>query len=138
MDTLQNIIIAITSGAVVSIFNYFLTKDKEQRENRIKSYSSLLHNARAFLDDPNLSEKEKRDLKERFLQKYYNEIILFAKKDVRFEIENFIKTGGVSSTNPGVQITKLKNMISVIRKDIGSTEDGFDDFKMYSLEIEKK
>jgi hypothetical protein len=63
MNILQSIIIAITSGAVVSIFNYLLTKDQEQRQSKMKSYSALLDNARAFLDDPNLSKKKGERLK---------------------------------------------------------------------------
>lgn len=135
MDTLQSIVIAITSGALVSIFNYLLTKDSERRSNKIKIYASLLDNARAFLDDPNLSKEERRKIKSDFLKKYYNEIILFANKDVRKEIEDFIHTGGVSATNSGAQVTKLRNMIISIRKDLGSNDEIGDDFKMYSLDI---
>jgi hypothetical protein len=135
MNILQSIIIAITSGAVVSIFNYLLTKDQEQRQSKMKSYSALLDNARAFLDDPNLSKEERRKIKKAFLQKYYDEVILIADTDTQKEIENFIKTGGVSATNSGIQVRKLRNMIQAIRKDLGSKGDLLEDFKMYSLDI---
>ncbi|HLP86784.1 MAG TPA: hypothetical protein VK153_02815 [Candidatus Paceibacterota bacterium] len=135
MNFLQSIIIAITSAAVVSIFNYLLTRDQEKRAIKMKIYTSLLDNARAFLDDPNLSKEERRKVKKEFLQKYYNEVILFADKDVRREIEDFIHTGGVSATNQDNQVTKLRNMIIAIRKDLGSNDEITKDFKMYSLDI---
>lgn len=135
MDILQSIIIAITSGAVVSIFNYLLTKDEEKRSSKIKSYSTLLDNARAFLDDPNLSKEKRRELKRAFLSKYYDEVILFADINTRKEIESFIQTGGVSSTGQGSQVKKLRNMIQAIRVDLGSRGDLPEDFKMYSLDI---
>lgn len=135
MDILRSIIIAITSGAVVSIFNYLLTKEGERRQSKMKSYSAFLDNARAFLDDPNLSKEERRKIKRVFLQKYYDEIILFADIRTRKEIESFIQSGGVSATNPGVQIKKFKNMIQAIRKDLGNKGDLQEDFKMYSLDI---
>ncbi len=135
MDILQSIVIAITSGAVVSIFNYLLTKDEEKRQFKMKSYSELLDNTRAFLDDPNLSKEERRKVKKAFLKKYYDEIILFANKDTQKEIEDFIKTGGVSSTNSDGQVEKLKNMIQAIRKDLGNKGNLSQDFKMYSLDI---
>lgn len=135
MPISHSIIIAITSGAIVSIFNYLLIKDREKAANKMKVYASLLDNARAFLDDPNLSKSERREIKKEFLKKYYNEVILFADKNVRKEIEDFIHTGGVSATNPGKQVTKLKNMIIAIRKDLGNNDEMGNDFKMYSLEI---
>jgi hypothetical protein len=135
MDILQSIIIAITSGAVVSIFNYLLTKDEEKMQSKMKSYSTLLDSARAFLDDPNLTKQERRELKKAFLRKYYDEVILFADIDARREIENFIQTGGVSSTNQGPQVKKLRNMIQAIRRDLDSKGDLPEDFEMYSLDI---
>lgn len=135
MDILQSIVIAVTTGAVVSIFNYLLTKDEEKRQFKLKSYSTLLDNARAFLDDPNLNNEERRKIKKAFLQKYYDEIILFADNNTRKEIESFIDTGGVSSTNQGVQVSKLRSMIQAIRRDLGSVGDLPEDFKMYSLDI---
>lgn len=135
MDILQSIVIAITSGAVVSFFNYLLTKDKEKREQKIKSYSSLLDSSRAFLDDPNLSKDDRRNIKNIFLKKYYDEVILFADSSVRKEIENFIQTGGVSATNSGDQVKRLKNMIQAIRRDLGHKDNIGDDFKMYSLDV---
>lgn len=138
MNILQNIIIAVTSGAVVSIFNYLFTKDKEKRDIKIKSYSSLLDNARAFLDDPSLSKEQRREVKKEFLKKYYNDIILFADKNVQNKTEDFIKTGGVSATNPSEQVIKLGKIINAIRKDLGHKENVSDNFKMYSLDIEEE
>lgn len=135
MDILQSIIIAITTGAVVSIFNNLLSKDEEKRQSKMKSYSAFLDNARAFLDDPNLDKVERRKLKKIFLQKYYDEVILFADSNTRKEIENFIQSGGVSSVNPGVQIKKFRNMIEAIRKDLGNKDSLSEDFTMYSLDI---
>lgn len=141
-NIILNIILAVTSGVVVALINHFLTNDRkrneEEREMKIKAYSSLLDSARAFLDDPNLPKKERREIKRQFLQKYYNEIILFADKEVQDKIEGFISTGGVSATNPGNQVTKLKDMIISIRKDLNFHDSIPEDFKMYSLDVEEE
>jgi hypothetical protein len=139
MDLIENIAIAVLSGVVVSIANYFISdkqkREEERRDAKLKSYSSFLDNARAFLSDPSLSKEDRRVVKKEFLQKYYNEIILFADKNVQKSIEYFIQTGGVSATNPGDQVSRFKEMVVSIRKDLGSNGGVGDDFKMYSLDI---
>ena len=129
----------LISGLVVALVNHFLTtrqrREKEKREQKLKSYSVFLDGARAFLDDPNYSKDERRKIKKRFLAKYYDEIILFADKDVQEKIESFINTGGVSATNPGDQVAKFREMIISIRKDLGFSSKISENFKMYSLDV---
>lgn len=138
----QSLLVAVVTAAAVSLINNYFT-NTQQRKNEIremkrKAYSELLDSTRAFMDDPNLSANERRITKKKFLEKYYNEIILFADVDVQIKIESFIKTGGVSSAATGVQVSKLKDMIISIRKDLEFECGISDDFKMYSLEIPDK
>ncbi len=139
ISVVQSLLVAVVTAIVVSLINHYLTtaqrKKNEIREMKRKAYSELLDSSRAFLDDPNLSKDERRAIKKKFLEKYYNEIILFADTDVQNGIEDFVKTGGVSSTNPGSQVSKLKNMIISIRKDLEFEDSVSEDFKMYSLDI---
>lgn len=95
----------------------------------------FLDNARAFIDDPNLSKEERRKSKKIFLEKYYNEIILFANNEIQEKVESFINTGGVAKAEEGIQVKKLKDMIKAIRKDLGFNTELHRDFKLYTLDI---
>ena len=71
INILQSIIIAVTSGVIVSLINHFLTSKQKREEStrdlKMKAYSLLLDSSRAFLDDPNLSKEQRRQVKSNFL-----------------------------------------------------------------------
>lgn len=130
------VVLAITSGLVVAVFTWWATekrqKQEERRQFKLKSFTELLNNSRAFLDDPNLELRQKGKMKDEFIKKYYDEIILFADKEVQDKIEAFIEKGGVSVTNPSPGVSRLKEMIAAIRNDLGFGGHVRSDFKMYS------
>lgn len=142
VEIIETIVIAVVVGVIMAVVNHFLISKKrkyeEIREMKRKAYSELLDSSRAFMDDPSLSEEHAREVKKRFIAKYYNEIILFADKKVQQTIESFIQTGGVSSADSGEQVSKFKDMVVTIRKDLDFDGDLSENFKMYSLEITDK
>lgn len=74
--TINSLLSAIIGGAVVAFVNSLLRKRERQYFEEVKyrrnSYTDLLNNVRGFLDDPNISDEEKRKMKGKFIEKYYN------------------------------------------------------------------
>ena len=143
-QTINSLISAVIGGAVVALVNFLLRKRErqyfEEVEHRRKSYTDLLNNVRGFLNDPNVSEEEKRNMKKDFIKKYYNEVWLYAPPMVIKKMNNFFQSITITKANPDDKTKALGETMLAIRKSLGNKNDDFiffnrlkpEDYKLYS------
>lgn len=145
MDPIINSLIsAIIGGSVVALVNFLLRKRErqyfEEIKYRRKSYTDLLNNVRGFLDDPNISDEEKRKMKQDFLKKYYNEIWLYASPTVIKRMNKFFQNITITRANPDEKTEALGKTMLAIRKSLGNENANFiffnrlgpEDYELYS------
>jgi hypothetical protein len=142
--TINSLISAVIGGAVVALVNFLLRKRErqyfEEVEYRRKSYTDLLNNVRGFLNDPNVSEEEKRNMKKDFIKKYYNEVWLYASPMVIKKMNKFFQSITITKANPDDKTKALGETMLAIRKSLGNKNDDFiffnrlksEDYKLYS------
>jgi len=142
--TINSLISAIIGGGVVAFVNFLLRKRErqyfEEIKYRRKSYTDLLNNVRGFLNDPNVSDEEKRKMKQNFLKKYYNEIWLYASPMVIKKMNNFFQNVTITRANPDEKTKALGETMLAIRKSLGNKNVNFiffnrlksKDYELYS------
>jgi len=142
--TINSLISAIIGGAVVAIVNFLLRKMErqyfEEVKYRRKSYTDLLNNVRGFLDDPNVSNEEKRKMKVDFIKKYYNEIWLYASPIVIKKMNKFFQNVTITKANLDEKTKALGETMLAIRKSLGNKNANFifldrlkpEDYELYS------
>jgi len=142
--TINSLIFAIIGGAVVALIEFLLRKRERQYfegiKYRRKSYTDLLINIKGFLDSSKLTYEEKSRVKQKFLDKYYNEIWLYASPTVIKEMNRFLR--GVSDKEPNIDKNSvtLGRTILAIRKSLGIKNADFiffnrltpEDYEIYS------
>lgn len=117
----ENILSAIIGGSSVALINYLLRKKErkyfQEMENRRKSYTDLLINLKGFL--VNIKTPKNKELKQKFLDKYYNEIWLYAPSAVIKAMNNFLKN--ISDNQPSIdqKSIALGRAVLAIRKSLG-------------------
>ena len=125
MDTATKISIAslvISTGLPILIWYYYNKKIeiyKKTSEKKFASYTELINFARPFMSDPwiiNFEEAKKLSLS--FFQKYNNEILPFAPRDVVYAAQNFLFNSWTKYANPGIQLDAFSKLINTIRKDL--------------------
>jgi len=142
--TINSLISAVIGGAVVALVNFLLRKRErqyfEEVKYRRKSYTDLLNNVRGFLNDPNVPEEEKRNMKKDFIKKYYNEVWLYASPTVIKKMNNFFQSVTITKANPDEKTKALGETMLAIRKSLGNKNDDFiffnrlkpEDYELYS------
>ena len=156
MDLTTNLLIstvslisAIIGGAIVTFVNFVLRKMErryfEAIKHRRESYTNLLINVKGFFENPRLSNGEKNKMKQKFLDKYYNEIWLYASPTVIKEMNRFLKGISDKKSNIDKNSIALGRIILAIRKSLGIKNTDFiffnklkpEDYEFYSS-IEKQ
>jgi len=142
--TINSLISAIIGGAVVAFVNFLLRKRERQYFEEIKyrrtSYTDLLNNVRGFLEDPNISEEEKRKMRQDFIKKYYNEIWLYASPTVIKKMNIFFQNVTITKANPDEKTKALGKTMLAIRRSLGNKNADFiffdrlkpEDYELYS------
>ena len=102
--------------------HYFNTKFetyKKTSEKKFESYSELINFARPFLSDPWITNfAEAKELSLSFFQKYNNEILPFAPREVVYSVQNFLFNSWTKYANPGIQLDAFSKMIDAVRNDL--------------------
>jgi hypothetical protein len=126
---INSLIFAIIGGAVVAFVNFLLRKRErqyfEEVKYRRKSYTDLLINIRGFLENPKPGEKEKSEMKQKFLDKYYNEIWLYASPTVIKGMNRFLRSISDKKPNIDKNSIALGRIILNIRKSWGIKNTDF-------------
>ncbi len=142
--TINSLIYSIIGGAVVAFVNFLLRKREkqyfEEMKYRRKSYTDLLNNVRGFLDDPNVSDEKKREMKQDFIKKYYNEIWLYASPTVIKKMNKFFQSVTITKANPDEKTMALGETMLAIRKSLGNKNANIiffnrlksEDYELYS------
>lgn len=122
--TINPLLSSIIGGAIVAFVNFLLRKRErqyfEEVEYKRKSYSDLLDNVRGFLDDPNVSDDKKKNMKWEFLKRYYNEIWIYASPTVIKRMNEFFSTVTITRANPDEKTKALGKTILAIRRSLGN------------------
>ena len=124
MDLIMNSLISATiGGTIVAVVTSLLRKRERQYfieiTYRRQSYTNLLINIKGFLENPKLSDVKKSEMKQNFLDKYYNEIWLYASPEVIKKMNRFLK--GISDKKPTIDKNSitLGKLILAVRKSLG-------------------
>lgn len=122
--TINPLLYSIIGGAIVAFVNFLLRKRErqyfEEVEYKRKSYSDLLDNVRGFLDDPNVPDDKKKNMKWEFLKRYYNEIWIYAPPTVIKRMNEFFSTVTITRANPDEKTKALGKIILAIRRSLGN------------------
>jgi hypothetical protein len=122
--TINPLLYSIIGGSIVAFVNFLLRKRErqyfEEVEYKRKSYSDLLDNVRGFLDDPNVPDGKKKNMKWKFLKRYYNEIWIYASPTVIKRMNEFFSTVTITRANPDEKTKALGKTILAIRRSLGS------------------
>ena len=122
--TINPLLSSIIGGAIVAFVNFLLRKRErqyfEEVEYKRKSYSDLLDNVRGFLDDPNVPDDKKKNMKWEFLKRYYNEIWIYASPTVIKRMNEFFSTVTITRANPDEKTKALGKTILAIRRSLGN------------------
>ena len=127
--TINPLLYSIIGGAIVAFVNFLLRKRErqyfEEVEYKRKSYSDLLDNVRGFLDDPNVPDDKKKNMKWEFLKRYYNEIWIYASPTVIKRMNEFFSTVTITRANPDEKTKALGKTILAIRRSLGNKNSNF-------------
>ena len=127
--TINPLLYSIIGGAIVAFVNFLLRKRErqyfEEVEYKRKSYSDLLDNVRGFLDDPNVPDDKKKNMKWKFLKRYYNEIWIYASPTVIKRMNEFFSTVTITRANPDEKTKALGKTILAIRRSLGNKNSNF-------------
>lgn len=93
-------------------------KYKRTYDKKFESYSELINLAKPFISDPWLDFKEAKDISNRFIAKYNNEILPFAPREVVESVQNFLFYSWTKFANENNQTKALTWIIQAIRKDL--------------------
>jgi len=142
-DVLVPLLSAVIGGGVVAFINYYFDIQKRREELKEefkrKAYGEFIDMARSFLNDPNLTEEEIIKNQKRFIEKYYNEIMVSAPKEIIKSVEDFFNTVSIAYVNEDERTKAIDNLLRAIRKDLklDDVSDLERLFKGYSPNIEK-
>jgi len=133
---------AIIGGSIVAFVNYLLDIKKRKaelkEEFKRKAYGKFLNKARSFLNDPNLTKEDTIKYQKEFIEKYYNEIMVSAPKEVIKLVEDFFDTVSISFTNEDKKTRAIDNLLKGIRKDLGLNDISSERlFKSYTPNTKK-
>lgn len=121
-ELLSGLAFIISIVSPIWVGYYFNTKFeiyKKTSEKKFESYSELINFARPFLSDPWITNfNEARELSLNFFQKYNNEILPFAPREVVYSVQNFLFNSWTKYANTGIQLDAFNKMIDAIRKDL--------------------
>lgn len=93
-------------------------KYKKTFDKKFESYSDLIALTKPFLNDPALNFKDAKDLAKRFIEKYNNEILPFAPKEIVDAVQEFLYNSWTMVAGSNVQTKALTGIIQAIRKDL--------------------
>ena len=114
---------AIIGGGIVALVNYWLDVKKKREELKEefkrKAYGEFIDMARSFLNDPTLSKGEIIKRQRKFIEKYYNEIMVSAPGEVIKSIEKFFDTVSITYANEDEKTKAVDDVLRVMRKDLG-------------------
>jgi len=121
-----SLIISIFSG-IFSLFAIYISHQKNKEfenykrnsDKKIESYTELINLTKPFLNDPALTFKEAKNLSKLFIEKYNNEILPFAPKEIVDEVQGFLFNAGTKFANTDSKTKSLFKIIQAIRKDLG-------------------
>ncbi len=108
---------------------------KKYKERNFKVYSELINLTRPFLQDPSLSYVEARDMAEKFIIKYNNEILPFASDELVASVNRFLYSSVTKVAEKNELTESLKEMINAIR--VEQWLSIIEDIKIHSLDIKE-
>ena len=142
-DVLIPLLSAIIGGSIVAFVNFKLDVRKKREELKEefkrKAYGEFIDMARSFLNDPNLSKEEIIERQKKFIEKYYNEIMVSAPREIIKLIEDFFETVSIAYANEDEKTKAVDKIVRAMRKDLGLNDvpELKRLFKAYTPNVEK-
>lgn len=117
-----SLVTLILSAFISTCVSYYFNKKAEinriRFDKKLESYSRLINLAKAFMNDPSLQKENAKQMANEFIEKYNNEILPFAPKNVVVAVQEFLFNSWTKYADSNSQTKSLIGVIQAIRKDL--------------------